>query len=156
MSVNEEPLNGEVTQSWSRHDRGLGQQWDWTQGPSIHLSSHSSQSRGTRRSTCQPIPFGEWLLILGQIKTQWQTLSISRLNCNLEDYLALGRLLKVAAEGLMWDLFNSKLTLWWLQLLFWHVSWIQYEDSNWSVCLCVSLIGHLLCFAGFRFRSFLQ
>lgn len=81
---------------------------------SIHLSSHGSQSCCTRRSTCQSVPFGKWLQILGQIKTQRQTLSIWRLICNLEDHLAPGRLSKLAVEGLMWDLLKSKRTMWWL------------------------------------------
>ncbi len=38
------PLNGEVKQSWSKHDRALGQQWERTQGTSIYLSSQDSQS----------------------------------------------------------------------------------------------------------------
>lgn len=60
---------GEVKQSWSKHDRGLGQQREWTQGTSFYLSSWGSQSCHTWGSTCQSVPFGEWLLIQGQITT---------------------------------------------------------------------------------------
>lgn len=85
-------LNGEVKQRWSKR-------WEWTRETSIYLSSQGSESCHTWGSTCQPVPFGEWLLIRGQIKTQRQTLHTSWLNCSLEDYLALGRL-----HGLMWNL----------------------------------------------------
>lgn len=60
----EVPLNGGVRGSWLKHDKGLGQQQERTQGTSVYLSSLGSQSSRTWGRVCQPVsPFSHWLLI---------------------------------------------------------------------------------------------
>lgn len=72
------------------------------------------------------LPFGEWLLIQGQIKTQRQTFYTLRLNCGLENDSALRRRTKAGCGGT--DVLILKCCL---------DARICSVDVNWSACLCV-------------------